>query len=165
MAGYHAIVWKGGRAGSDGLFVTEASDREILAALESLGARPSGNLPIESWEERKHSENPAPDMAIGGPPVEVLVRLPRRRDPVPLTSLLTDSAGRGLDMRFGGNAANIPVWKSGCVACLYSCPGSKIGNARYTERDFAKGATRFRVKPGALPPDGTRVRIVLRLSP
>ena len=67
-------------------------------------------------------------------------------------------------MRFGGNAANIPKWKSGCIVCLYSCPGSKIGNARYTVRDYTKDVTRFRAKPDALPPDGTRVGVVLRLA-
>ena len=67
-------------------------------------------------------------------------------------------------MRFGGNAANIPKWKSGCIVCLYSCPGSKVGNARYTVRDYTKDTTRFRAKPGALPPDGTRISVVLRIS-
>lgn len=58
---------------------------------------------------------------------------------------------------------NIPRWKSGCVVCLYSCPGSKVGNARYTVRDYEKGTTRFRVRPGVLPEDGGRVGVVLRL--
>ena len=56
--------------------------------------------------------------------------------------------GRGLDLRLAGNRANIPKWKSGCVICLYSCPGSKIGNARYTARDWARKVTRFRARPG-----------------
>jgi hypothetical protein len=68
-------------------------------------------------------------------------------------------------MRFGGHRANIPRWKSGCVVCLYSCPGSKVGNARYTVRDWEKGTTRFRVRPGApLPEDGKQVRIIFRLK-
>ena len=67
-------------------------------------------------------------------------------------------------MRFGGHRANIPKWKSGCVVCLYSCPGSKVGNARYTVRDYARNATRFRAREGALPPDGTKVRVVFRLA-
>ena len=67
-------------------------------------------------------------------------------------------------MRFGGNAANIPKWKSGCIVCLYSCPGSKVGNARYTVRDYEKGVTRFRAKPGVLPADGTSIRVVLRVN-
>lgn len=66
-------------------------------------------------------------------------------------------------MRFGGHRENIPRWKSGCVVCLYSCLGSKVGNARYTVRDFVKGTTDFRVRPGVLPEDGTEVTIIFRL--
>jgi hypothetical protein len=163
MPGYHAIVWKGGKAASAALLQADVSDEKILEALERLGAKPGDNLPMETWEERKNPKNPAPDTVIAGPAVEVLLRLPGRKEPTPLSSVLEDPAGRGLAMRFGGNEANIPKWKSGCIVCLYSCPGSKVGNAAYTVRDYARGVTRFRVRPGALPPDGTPVRVVLRL--
>lgn len=164
MPGYHAIVWKGGHAASAALLEADVSDTQVLRALGGLGARPGDNLPMEAWEERKNSRHPAPDTVIAGPPVEVLLRLPGRAGLVSLASVLEDSGGRGVAMRFGGNEANIPKWKSGCIVCLYSCPGSKVGNAKYTVRDYAKGATRFRVRPGVLPPDGTSVRVVLRLT-
>ncbi len=164
MPGYHAIVWDGGNASRAALLRAAVSDRQILAALRSLGAKPGDNLLMESWEERNNPKDSAPDTVIAGPAVEVLLRLPGRKELVPLSSVLEDSAGRGLAMRFGGNEANIPKWKSGCIVCLYSCPGSKVGNAAYTVRDYARGTTRFRVKPGTLPPDGTPVRVVLRLT-
>jgi hypothetical protein len=164
MPGYHALVWKGGRMAHSALLQADVTDRQVLEALEGLGAKPGDNLPMAAWEERKNPKHPAPDTVIAGPAVEVLLRLPGREGLVPLSSALQDSAGRGLEMRFGGNAANIPVWKSGCIVCLYSCPGSKVGNARYTVRDYAKDATRFRVKAGVLPKDGSRVGVVLRLT-
>ena len=164
MPGYHAIVWRGGKASHAALLEAEVSDRQVLEALEGLGARPGDNLPMEAWEERKNPSHPAPDTVIAGPVVEVLLRLPGRRELVPLQSVLEDPAGRGLSMRFGGNVANIPKWKSGCIVCLYSCPGSKVGNAKYTERDYANDVTRFRVRSGVLPPDGTPVRVVIRLG-
>ncbi len=165
MPGYHALVWKGGRARHAALFVTEIPDAEVLAALESIGARPGNNLPMAAWDDRRNPSDPAPDTVVAGTPVEMLVRLPGKADPVPLADLLEDSAGRGIALRVGGNAANIPKWKSGCVVCLYSCPGSKVGNARYTVRDYEKGVTHFRTRPGALPPDGTTVGVVVRLIP
>ena len=164
MPGYHALVWKGGRMAHAALLQADVTDRQVLEALEGLGAKPGDNLPMAAWEERKNPKDPAPDTVIAGPAVEVLLRLPGRRNLVPLSSALEDSAGRGLEMRFGGNGVNIPIWKSGCIVCLYSCPGSKVGNARYTVRDYAKDATRFRVKPGVLPPDKTRIGVVLRLA-
>src|SRR6185369_6802037 len=146
------------------LLQADVTDRQVVEALEGLGARPGNNLPMEAWEERKNPKDPAPDTAVAGPNVEVLLGLPSRTDLIPLASALEDRQGRGLEMRFGGNAANIPKWKSGCIVCLYSCPGSKVGNARYTVRDYEKGVTRFRAKPGVLPPDGTRIRVVLRVN-
>jgi hypothetical protein len=164
MPGYHAIVWKGGRAAHHALLQADVTDTQILDALESLGARPGNNLTMEAWDERKNPKSPAPDTVIAGRPVEILLRLPGRKELVPLGSVLEDSGGRGLEMRFGGNRINIPKWKSGCVVCLYSCPGSKVGNARYTVRDYVRNVTRFRAREGALPPDGTHVRVVFRLA-
>jgi hypothetical protein len=165
MAGYHAIAWKTGRSAHAALFESEVSDTAVLDALESLGARPGNNVPMEAWDKRRDRASWAPDTPMAGPAVEVLLRFPGRTDLVPLASVLVDSGGRGLDLRFGGNRANIPTWKSGCVVCLYSCPGAKVGNARYTLRDYVDGATRFTTRAGTLPPDGTRVGVVLRLAP
>jgi hypothetical protein len=165
MPGYHAIVWTGGRMAHSALLEADVSDRQIIQALESLGAKPGNNLSMEAWDERKNPKNPKPDVAVAGPAVEVLLRLPGRRDLVPLVAVLEDSGGRGLDLRYGGNGENIPKWKSGCIVCLYSCPGSKVGNARYTVRDYVGNVTRFRVRKGVLPPDGTAVRVLLRVSP
>ena len=163
MPGYHLIVWKDGRASMAALFRAEVTDTEVLDALERLGAKPGNALGMATWEERKDPKSKAPDKVIQGPPVAILVRVPGRAALLTLAQILEDPGGRGFDMRFGGHRANIPKWHSGCVVCLYSCPGSKIGNARYTVRDYVEGTTRFRVKEGVLPEDGTRVGIVLRL--
>ncbi len=164
MPGYHLIVWKDGGAAMAALFRAEVTDTEVLDALERLGAKPGNALGMGVWDDRKDSSSKAPDQVIQGPPVEILVRVPGRKEPLRLDQILQDPGGRGFDMRFGGHRANIPKWKSGCVVCLYSCPGSKIGNARYTVRDYEKETTRFRVRPGVLPEDGTRVTIVFRLK-
>jgi hypothetical protein len=163
MPGYHAVVSMGGRMAHAALLQADVSDTQILDAFRSLHAKPGDNLSMEAWEERKNPKDPAADTVIAGPAVQVLLRLPSRADLVPLASVLQDPGGRGIDMRFGGNAVNIPKWKSGCIVCLYSCPGSKVGNARYTVRDYTKETTRFRSRRETLPPDGTRIGVVLRL--
>jgi hypothetical protein len=119
---------------------------------------------MDAWEKRKDPKSPAADTVIAGPPIEILLRLPGRSDLTPLSAVLEDPGGRGTEMHLGGNRANIPKWKSGCVVCLYSCPGSKVGNAKYTVRDYEKDATAFRVKADSLPKDGTRIGVVLRLG-
>jgi hypothetical protein len=164
MPGYHLIVWKDGGAAMAALFRAEVTDVQVLDALERLGARPGDALGMATWDERKNPSSKAPDRVIEGPPVEILVRVPGRAAPLTLPEILEDPGGRGFDMRFGGHRANIPKWKSGCVVCLYSCPGSKVGNARYTVRDWVRETTRFRVRKNApLPADGGRVSVIFRL--
>jgi hypothetical protein len=164
MPGYHLIVWKDGGAAAASLFRAEVTDVAVLDALEKLGARPGNKLGMGVWDDRKDKASKEPDEVIAGPPVEILIRVPGRPAPLTLDQLLDDPGGKGFDMRFGGHRANIPKWKSGCIVCLYSCPGSKVGNARYTVRDWEKGTTKFRVKKGApLPADGERVGVIFRL--
>jgi hypothetical protein len=164
MPGYHLIVWKDGKAASAALFQAEVTDVQVLDALEAMGAKPGDNLPMATWDDRDDPKSKDPDRIIAGPPVDVLVRLPGRPQPVPLDQILDDTAGKGFEMRLGGHRANIPKWHSGCIACLYSCPGSKVGNARATVRDYTRNPERYRVRPGVLPEDGGKVTIVLRLS-
>ncbi len=164
MAGYHFIVWRGGRAAEHALLLAHVTDVQVLDALEALGARPGNALSIATWDKRDDPRAEEPAAVIAGPPVAIEIRLPGQRRPLRPEDLLEDEAGRGFDMRFGGHRDNIPKWHSGCVVCLYSCPGSKVGNAAYTVRDFVAHRTRFRVRPGVLPPDGTDVRVRLRLA-
>jgi len=163
MPGYHLIVAEGGRSASAALFRTAATDTQVLDALESLGASPGGDIPMETWEKRSDPASTAPDRIVSGPAVEVLVRVPGRAQPFSLGDILQDSKGQGVDLRLAGNRANIPRWKSGCIACLYSCPGGKLGNVNATVREWQKDPGRYRVRPGVLPPDGTGVVLLLHL--
>lgn len=164
MPRYHAIVWSGGRAAGHALLRADVTDLEVLEGLQRLGARPGDNLPMEAWDERKDPHHTEPDRIIAGTGIEILLRLPGRAGLTPLADVLEDPGGRGIQMRFGGNRENIPKWKSGCIVCLYSCPGSKVGNARYTVRDYVRGTTRFGIRKGSLPADGTPVAVVFRIQ-
>ena len=162
--GYHLIVWRDGQAAGKALFRAHVSDVEVVDALEALGAVPGDALPLESWEQRYDGSSWRPDQVIEGPPMAVLIQVRGREAPLELNDYVDDLAGLGFDMRFGGHRSNIPAWRSGCVVCLYSCPGSKVGNARYTVRDYVKEITRFRVKKGVLPRDGTEITVRLALA-
>ncbi len=162
MAGYHLLVWADGRSSDRALLRAHVSDVEVLDALEGLGAVPGNAVGIDAWDERNDADSSAADTVVEGPRVEVTV-LPAGGAPLTLDDILVDPGGRGFDMRFGGHRANIPAWLSGCVVCLYSCPGSKVGNAAYTVRDHVDGTTRFSVRPEVLPPDGTEVTVRIEL--
>ena len=164
MAGYHLIVWEGGRAAQQALLRARVTDVQVLDALESLGAQPGDGLRIDTWDERHDEAAEAPDRVIAGPSMTLEVVIPGSTEPLALGDILDDSGGRGFEMRFGGHRDNIPEWHSGCVVCLYSCPGSKVGNASYTVRDFVLGTTHFSLRPDTLPTDGTEVIIRLRID-
>ncbi len=165
MAGYHFLVWSDGRSADRALLRAHVSDTEVLDALEALGAVPGDAVDIDAWDDRHDVNSGAPDAVIEGPRVRITVTIPGRQRPLTLEDILLDPGGRGFDMRFGGHRANIAEWLSGCVVCLYSCPGSKVGNAAYTVRDHVDEATRFSVRPNVLPPDGTEVVVRISLLP
>ena len=162
MAGYHLVVWQGGRAIDAALLRASVTDVQLLEALIAVGADPGNALRIDAWDDRYEESSSAPDGVIEGSAIDVTVALPDGRE-LGLHELLEDGGERGFEMRFGGHRDNIEHWHSGCLVCLYSCPGSKVGNARYTVRDFVAGATHFRPKPGVLPPDGTEVTVRFRV--
>jgi hypothetical protein len=162
MAGYHLLVWADGRASDRALLRAHVSDVDVLDALEALGAAPGNAVGYDAWDERYDRDAPAADTVIEGPRVAITVMVPGRDEPLTLDDILVDPGGRGFDMRFGGHRDNIPESLSGCVVCLYSCPGSKVGNAAYTVRDHVDETTHFGVRLGVLPEDGTE--IVVRIA-
>jgi hypothetical protein len=164
MAGYHFLVWDQGRAASAALLTTPVGDRTLHAALDSLGAVAGDELGMDTWERRYDQQSRGPDQVIQGTPVWLGLSWADQPEPIALDKLLLDPGGSGFTFRFGGHLANVPVWKSGCSVCLYSCPGSKVGNASYTVRDFVRQTTRFRVGE-RFPATGTAVEVVFRIRP
>lgn len=162
-ASHHLVTWAGGRAGHKAFLRTPVADVAVLDALEALGGRPGDNLREESWTRREDEGDPAADLRAEGSRVEVEVRLPGGADH-DVADLLEDLDGRGFEWRLAGNRALIDRWRSGCVVCLQSCPGGRIGNARATMRDHLRGRSRFRASALARAlGDGAEVRVTLRL--
>ncbi|MCO5165889.1 MAG: YdjY domain-containing protein [Planctomycetes bacterium] len=164
-AGHHLVTWVGGRAGHKALLRTSAPDVAVLDALEALGGRACDGLREETWTRRHDPDHPAPDLRAAGSPLAVTVRPPggQERD---VADLLEDQDGQGFDWRLAGNRALIEVWRSGCVVCLQSCPGGRVGNARATLRDHARGRSRFRASALARRlGEGAPLTVTLRLVP
>ena len=118
---------------------------------------------MAAWNDRKDKNSTAPDARVKGTPVRVFVWWPDLPSPLPLQDLFVDSGGHGIDMRFGGNQALIPEWHSGCIACLYSCPGGKVSNHAYTIRDYVREPTNFSVNFSKVPKKKTKAVVIFRL--
>ncbi|MBI5186364.1 MAG: hypothetical protein HZA01_11640 [Nitrospinae bacterium] len=162
---YHAIAWEGGNVKkSDILFVSYADDLSIHNALMNIGGIPGNNLTLDTWNKRGYPLHPEPNKKVEGTQVKVSVAWEGAPRNYSIQELLNDTGGKGITPRFGGNKEHIPVWKSGCILCLYSCPGGKISNASYTVNDYAAGSTHFSAREDILPSDGTEVIITLSLN-
>ncbi len=163
--GHHAITWTGGGSARQALIETLASDYEIAQALRKTGAKAGRLLPEQAWTERDVANSPYPDWHAEGSLLKVEVSWSETENNLPnwhnLSELLNDSGGQGIEIRFQGQEELIPVWKSGCVVCMASCPGAKASNARYTIRDQYIGHMEFTASAPelTLPEDGTAVRI------
>ena len=164
VEGHHAIVWKGGRSSFWALFAADASDRDVRRALDSLGARAGENLTPDTWNRRDDPVSAAPDRRVEGTPIDVFVEWPGSKRRIPLAELIAEKGQRAplLDFRYGGNERYQDEFKSGCIVCLYSCPGGAVGNHAHTIRDYEKDGPVYSSRSERLPRGGTRVTIILK---
>lgn len=166
-ASHHAVVWKEGRAAGKALFRTDASDEALYQALLELGARPGNNLTPDVWDRRHDASHPAPALRTEGTALDVWFLPEEYGAAIPLQEFFEDQGNLGFDFRFSGNADWIPVWRSGCIVCLQSCPGGKIGNAAATVRDRVERRARYPLAKvtGRSPlVDGSPGFIIFRIS-
>lgn len=164
LPGHHAVTWKGGKKADEALLVTFTSDAELFDAMVAIGAKPGNNLTQSVWDERRNRNSKAPETRVEGSPVEVLVWWDGLPAPLTLARLLKDPGVKGVDLRFGGQKHLIPVWKSGCIVCLQSCPGAKISNHAYTIRDYVEGRAMFTVNEAVVPAGKRRAVVIIRLK-
>ena len=164
VKGHHAVVWDSGRSKLWALFVSPVSDHDVRMALDSLGARRGENLTPATWNAREDPKNPEPDKRVEGSRIEVLVEWNGKR--VPLAHLIAEegSAAPKVDFRYGGNEAWQKEFHSGCIVCLYSCPGGAIGNHAHTIRDYVKDGVIYASRPERLPKAGSKVTIILKVG-
>ena len=164
VQGHHAIVWNGGRAKLWALFVSPVSDHDVRVALDSLGARRGENLTPATWNERENPQNPEPDKRVEGTKIEVFVEWGRKRRP--LADLLAEEGSRAprVDFRYGGHERWQKEFHSGCIVCLYSCPGGAVGNHAHTIRDYVRDGVVYASRPERLPRAGSRVTIILKVG-
>ena len=161
---YHAVVSRTGGAADKALFATDADDEEVARLLRELGAEDGGGVPMSAWNLRWLPLVNAPTARVEGSRIQVTVEWEGGEGPYTLAELLDDPGGAGVEMRFGGNEMQNHEWESGCILCLFSCPGGVISNSAYTIRDHQRGVTSFEGSD-LLPGDGTEVTITLTLVP
>lgn len=164
VKGHHAVVWSGGRASTWALFESHANDHAIRRALRALGAGSGENLTADTWNARDDPASPEPDKRVEGTPIDVFITWKGLLRPLALGAFIAEK-GRSVpdfDFRFGGNERYQPEFRSGCIVCLYSCPGGAIGNRSKTIRDYVRDGVIYEAIRDRLPPSGTEVTVILK---
>jgi hypothetical protein len=151
------IVFKGGKLADKAIFRSYAAPRDFYDALTQIGAHPGNNLTADRFGE-----------TVKGDRLLVGVTWPGLTRELSLDSIISDSAGRGFDIRFGGNRERAIKENTGCLLCLESCPISITSNAAYptigTVKRLFSPNSRFKGRSDKLPEaDHPTVIFVFRL--
>ena len=164
VQGHHAIVWRGGRASTWALFESHASDHDVRTGLRALGAKAGENLSPDTWNARDDKNSSEPDKRVEGTAVDVFVVWKGLAKPLALGAFIAEKnrSVPELDFRFGGHERYQEEFRSGCIVCLYSCPGGAIGNRARTIRDYVNDGVIYTSIREKLPPGGTDVTIILK---
>jgi len=113
-------------------------------ALIRIGARAGNNLSFDGYGK-----------FVKGDRLTLSAQWPGLRTSVGIKDIFYDSAGKGFDIRFGGNRTAASEKKTGCLTCLESCPIGITSNAVYphlsTLQRILRPNSSFRGKPEVLP--------------
>ncbi len=138
------IGYSGGKLADKFILVSSAEPVAFHDALVRIGARAGNNLPLDGYGK-----------FVGGDRLILSAQWPGLPAPVGLNEIFYDSAGKGFDIRFGGNRAVAAEKKTGCLTCLESCPIGISSNAIYphlsTMQRIVHPNSSFRGKPEKLP--------------
>ncbi|MFP5222412.1 MAG: YdjY domain-containing protein [Acidobacteriota bacterium] len=115
----HFAVYRNGEYADKALLRGFVAPRELFDALSSLGFRPGDNMTMQNWDTTR----------VEGDALRISVWFEGSAESVDISRLVTDSKGRGIDMRFGGNLKMATKQDaSGCLICLFSCPMGIVSN-------------------------------------
>lgn len=113
------IVARNGKLQDKAILKAFADAIDFHDALISIGARPGNNLTEDKT-----------GIAVTGDVLEVSMFWQGSRQ-YPIKDVFLDTAGKGFEIRFGGNKESALREKTGCITCLESCWVAITSNARY----------------------------------
>ncbi len=139
------------------------SEIDYYNALVELGAVPGNNIKPEDMKAKSSAEGKSTE----GSKLAVSLTWEGSNGEVPLddavVSEVRESEVRPIDLRFTGNLDFAQRSHPGCYICLDSCAAGISTNASWPTGALNNREVSFHGNPDVLPPDGTRVNVIVRL--
>ena len=149
----HSVVFEGGSNGNKSVFRALVNVEPFHTALVEIGAKAGENMTFKN-KEKTH---------VQGDILLVTVTWEGAEREYDLDEVITDSNGKPLIMRFGGNLPAALNKRTGCLLCLDSCPVGIVSNFTYTYGAVEKrGDVSFIGNRNLLPQNGSVVVIKLK---
>ncbi len=114
------IVARSGKLQDKAILKSFVDALDFHDALLSIGAKAGNNLTEDNT-----------GISVAGDILKVSMFWKEGLREYPIKDILLDSAGKGFEIRFGGNKEAALKEKTGCITCLESCWVAITSNARY----------------------------------
>ena len=159
----HALSYYKGSNGEKSIMRALVSEIDYYNALAELGAIPGNNIKQEDMKARNSSEGKSTE----GSKVTAFITWEGSNGEIPLDAAIVsevrDGEVRPLDLRFTGNLEFAMRSHPGCFICLDSCAAGITTNAAWPTGAMNNKEVSFKGNAKILPPDGTRVNVIVRL--
>lgn len=159
----HALSFYKGGNGKKSIMRALVSEIDYYNALIELGAVPGNNIKPEDMKARNSSDGKSTE----GSKLSVFLTWDGSSGLIPLdNAIISDVRGgevRPIDLRFSGNLEFAQKAHPGCFICLDSCAAGISTNAAWPTGAMNNHEVSFRGNAKVLPPDGTRVDVIVRL--
>ncbi len=151
------VVFRGGKLHDKAILKAFAPPEDFYDALVRIGAKPGNAMNEESY-----------GVSVSGDVLDVSATWQGLGRELTLGDIFSDEAGKGFQIRFGGNRAAAAEQKTGCITCLESCWIGVTSNSRYpyisSFRRTLNPNSRFQGKNSLLPGDGSAMILVYRVA-
>lgn len=159
----HALSYYKGGNGEKSIMRALVSEIDYYNALVELGAVPGNNIKPEDMRARNSAEGKSTE----GSKLTVFLTWEGSDGEILLDDAVVSEVANGevrpLDLRFTGNLEFAQKYHPGCFICLDSCAAGISTNAAWPTGALNNKEVSFHGNAKVLPPDGTRVNVIVRL--
>lgn len=151
------IVFKDGKFQDRAILRAYSNHLAFHDALLKIGAKPGNNLTKDTIGKY-----------VEGDTLEIKATWPGLGKELSLNEIFIDEAGKGFNIKFGGNRKASEEKNTGCITCLESCWISISSNSNYPQtgsiKRFLSPNSKFKGNASILPEDGKPVILIYKVA-